>query len=102
MSSILGVDTIQHTGGTTGLTIDSSGRVLMPSKPAIFVHGPNNANITWANATALTFSTAAGSAYQNEITLVNGTKLTVPVAGVYFMSSTVYFNDSNTSIHQQR
>ena len=35
MSSILKVDTIQNTGGTTGLTIDSSGR-LGVSNPIIF------------------------------------------------------------------
>ena len=34
MSSILKVDTIQNTGGTTGLTIDSGGRVLAPQVPA--------------------------------------------------------------------
>lgn len=31
MTGILKVDTIQSSGGTTGLTIDSSGSVLMPS-----------------------------------------------------------------------
>ena len=31
MSSILKVDTIQNTGGTTGLTIDNSGRVSNPN-----------------------------------------------------------------------
>jgi hypothetical protein len=34
MTSILKVDNIQHSGGTTGLTIDSSGRVLQPKKPS--------------------------------------------------------------------
>ena len=33
MSSILKVDTIQNTGGTTGLTIDSSGAILRPVLP---------------------------------------------------------------------
>ena len=32
--STLKVDTIQHSGGTTGMTIDSSGRILQPAKPA--------------------------------------------------------------------
>ena len=35
MSSILKVDTIQNTGGTTGLTIDSSGRLVFLN-PIIF------------------------------------------------------------------
>ena len=40
MSSILKVDTIQNTGGTTGLTIDSSGRVLKPVIPFGQFGGP--------------------------------------------------------------
>jgi len=32
MASTLKVNTIQHTGGTTGMTIDSSGRVKMPNQ----------------------------------------------------------------------
>jgi len=41
MSSILKVDTIQNTGGTTGLTIDSNGR-LGVSNPIIFYGRKNN------------------------------------------------------------
>ena len=37
MTSILKVDNIQHSGGTTGLTIDSSGRVLTPANPKFSV-----------------------------------------------------------------
>ena len=102
MSSILKVSEIQDpTNNNSALTIDSSGRVLTPQTPAILVHGPDNNNITWANSTALNFSTVAGTAYQNGITLVSNTRLTVPVAGVYFISSTVYFNDSSTAIRIQ-
>ena len=31
MASTLKVNTIQHTGGTTGMTIDSSGRIKIPN-----------------------------------------------------------------------
>ena len=41
MSSILKVDTIQNTGGTTGLTIDSNGR-LGVSNPIIFYGRKDN------------------------------------------------------------
>jgi hypothetical protein len=41
MSSILKVDTIQNTGGTTGLTIDSNGR-LGVSNPIIFYGRKND------------------------------------------------------------
>ena len=33
MTSTLKVDTIANSGGTTGMTIDSSGRILTPAKP---------------------------------------------------------------------
>ena len=34
MVSKLEVDTIAHSGGTTGMTIDSTGRILTPARPA--------------------------------------------------------------------
>ena len=34
MASILGIDTIQHQSGTTAMTIDSTGRILTPARPA--------------------------------------------------------------------
>ena len=46
MSSILKVDTIQNTGGTTGLTIDSAGRV--DAKVPMF-HATRSANVTSAS-----------------------------------------------------
>jgi len=33
MASTLKVNTIQHTGGTSAMTIDSSGRILTPARP---------------------------------------------------------------------
>ena len=38
MASTLKVNTIQHTGGTSGMTIDSGGRVTMPTRPAFACH----------------------------------------------------------------
>ena len=37
MTGILKVDTIQSSGGTTGLTIDSSGRMFTPARPAFYI-----------------------------------------------------------------
>ena len=34
MASIIGVETLQHTNGTTAATIDSSGRVSTPARPS--------------------------------------------------------------------
>ena len=38
MASEIGVQTIQHTNGTNAMTIDSSGRVLTPARPAFSVY----------------------------------------------------------------
>ena len=47
MASELHVDAIKHSGGTSALTIDSSGRVLQPSVPANRVgFGSLNQSIT--------------------------------------------------------
>ena len=35
MASTLKVQNIAHTGGTTALTVDSSGRILQPVKPIL-------------------------------------------------------------------
>ena len=38
MASELHVDAIKHSGGTSALTIDSSGRVFTPVRPAFFAY----------------------------------------------------------------
>ena len=86
MSSILKVDTIQNSSGTTGLTIDSSGRVLNPNtvawsvyKDTIQTASAANERVTWATATlnkgnGFSFSGATANAF------------VAPVAGVYSTS----------------
>ena len=41
--STLKVDTIQHSGGTTAQTIDSTGRILTPARPAFHAHDASGA-----------------------------------------------------------
>ena len=86
MSSVLKVDTIQNTGGTTGLTIDSSGRVLNPNtvawsayKDATQTASAANERVTWATTTlnkgnGFSFSGATANAF------------VAPVAGLYSTS----------------
>ena len=54
MASELHVDAIKHSGGTSALTIDSSGRVTQPVLPCWSVEGisgtlSNNGILNWAN-----------------------------------------------------
>ena len=93
MASVLKVNEIQHSGGTTALTIDSSGYILQPSKPA-FKATVGGSNLTpsgysnpqvWPDVTDVSrgchnvgnhYSTSTG-------------KFTVPITGVYWFGLSV-------------
>jgi hypothetical protein len=57
MASILKVNELQHTGGTSAMTVDSGGRILQPEKPHFHVtkndgHVGASTIIIWNNKTA--------------------------------------------------
>lgn len=89
MASIIGVETLQHTNGTTAATIDSSGNVgsFSPKMPAWNQIGiPNapsgNSAIVWNSGNTGSFA-KHGCTYNSSTGVV-----TVPVAGLYM----VHFN----------
>ena len=89
MASILGIDTIQHQSGTTAMTIDSTGRVLTPSRPAFSVF--NTSSVTISGLTALVFDTATFN-IGNHLELSTG-KFTAPITGIYlFCFKTMLYN----------
>ena len=79
MSSILKVDTIQNTGGTTGLTIDSSGAILKPVLPYGQFSGPSSVT---TGGNVITF---AGNIINGGGMTVDSSnsRMIVPVAGLY-------------------
>ena len=91
MSSILKVSEIQDpTNGNSALTIDSSGRVLQPAKPAFFVY-KNTGNYQWGGGVAQ-FDTI-------EIDTDNGWDNTnyryvFPVSGVWWIN-VIWHNTTN-------
>ena len=90
MSSILKVDTIQNTGGTTGLTIDSSGRALQPAKPSFFAHRLGQGVQT---LNTLTFTLAQFNQVDHNIGghyNASTYKFTCPVSGVYHFDVWLY------------
>ena len=97
MSSILKVDTIQNTGGTTGLTIDSSGRVTQPAKPAWRIGRGSDVNVINGQAAStlinfdITSNTTRRFFTQGGITVSSGV-VTVPVSGLYHVGSAVRFD----------
>ena len=100
MSSILKVDTIQNTGGTTGLTIDSAGRVLRPSSvlPAWRVGRGSDFNITNGQAATtvinynVTDDTNRNFFIQGGCTISSGV-VTVPVTGLYCVATSNRFDN---------
>ena len=85
--STLKVQEIQHTGGTTGLTINSDGRVLQPNLPAWRISISSDANVSSDTAWQViawdeTDDSAENLYLQGGITVVSS-KIVIPVAGVY-------------------
>ena len=57
MASILGVETLQHTNGTTAITIDSDGRPLIPNGkvPCFHVYRSTNQSLTGSLVTTVIY-----------------------------------------------
>ena len=89
--STLKVQEIQHTGGTTAQTIDSSGRILTPARPAFRAYDASGAGyteLTHNEVTTLPFDTTEfniGNHY-NTSTYT----FTAPVSGVYYFYLQAY------------
>ena len=98
MTGIIKVDTIQNNGGTTAMTLDSSGRIRTAERPFIRLKGNSAAEVT---------SQGTGEVYTNwdvedskDITWdsSNG-RITVPVDGLYLLTPTFYIWANNAASH---
>ena len=88
--STLGIENIEHTNGTSAMTVDTSGRIAMPKVPAFAVRGYGSIQ---NNATINGLTLAAGQDMIYNYTQIdinrdnafdNSTGIyTVPVAGLY-------------------
>ncbi len=86
MASILKVNEVQHTGGTSALTVDSSGRFNAPANPIL--HATGGSGLGWltgpGTATTITQWVTSGTtvAFNRGFSVSNGV-VTVPCDGVY-------------------
>ena len=82
MASTLKVNTIQHSGGTTALTMDSTGRILTPARPMFDVAKSSTQNIT-TGPQKVTWDTENYDIGGNFASY----KFTAPIAGKYHMNA---------------
>ena len=93
MTSILKVSEIQDpTNSNTALTIDSSGRVLMPQKPAFHLRWSANQSATATGYQRLNFDEEVFDIGSN----VSGAVFTAPVSGVYQFNLSQRFDNIGT------
>ena len=98
LSGGLKTGTIQSAGGTTAMTIDSSGRILTPARPVWWANGSANSNV--ANSAsgqweiykypATTIDTA--SAYS-----ASSGQYTTPITGVYHIEAYLLIQGLNSN-----
>ena len=94
--SKLQVETISHTNNTTAQTIDSSGRVLTPARPAFFAFPSANFNTGTGAGTTQVFDTTQHNVGNHYSTSTG--KFTVPIAGVYMFGVSIATNSSTSVI----
>ena len=94
MASELHVDAIKHSGGTSAMTIDSSGRVLTPARPAFSAKKVNSGGGASLNG-HITFDTVTfnvGSGW-------DGTnKFQAPIAGIYSFSLNAFTTNNSAGV----
>lgn len=86
MASIIGVQELQHTNGTSAATISSAGIITKPQTPAFRVTQSSSQTLAHATVTKLTFNTKTGGRNFDTGGDWNTTnyEFTAPVDGVYF------------------
>lgn len=90
MASIIGVENLQHTNGTTAATIDSVGRVLTPARPAFHAYGTTASWTIFSNSLFTKLVLPATTLNIGTHYDTTNCKFVAPVAGVYHFYYKVY------------
>ena len=87
MASILKVNEIQHTNATSAMTIDSSGRILTPARPAFSVQCNRSSAMSAGNSFSQSHASTIVTLNQGSHFKTSGTndgKFVAPIAGLYY------------------
>ena len=99
MASELHVDAIKHSGGTSAMTIDSSGRVTRSLIPSWRIGLTANVSISATGADLEWNNTSTNGRFIQGGCSASSGIVTVPMAGVYQINASVRFNNvSNTYV----
>ena len=98
MSSILKVDTIQNTGGTTGLNIDSNGLISIPNRVAGAFR--NSASQTIPNQTSVKIALNT-TLFNNNVSFDGSSnhRITIQHAGIYLVNGQVGYQSGAEAAH---
>ena len=99
MSSVLKVDAIQNTAGTSALTIDSSGRLSQPQKLSVTVDISTSGYVTTANDAVIPFNNVQFSQGGGNTAFNTSTSIfTCPLSGIYLCTFFALAESSETNL----
>ena len=96
MSSTIGVQNIAHTNGTVAATVDSSGNISFPAKPAFRVFKVNHQSVNNGTNTLVTWDTELWD-IGNNFDLANN-KFVAPINGIYHFDCILRFTANSGSM----
>ena len=91
MTGIIKVDTIQNNGGTTAMSMDSTGRVLTPARPVFEVSTTTNTTGTANAYTKVEWQTVVTDIGSNFNLTDND--YTIPITGAYHLNCLLLLRD---------
>ena len=90
--STLKVDNIQHTNGTSAMSIDTAGRILTPARPTLFADMHNGSSADYDTIQNMSVVPYRRVISGSGITLSTGV-FTIPITGFYQINATILNNN---------